>query len=66
MRIVAFLITSGRGGGTRITSGLEGEGRDYPSLYLSHLNIKKEAQVLKGMLYAYKTEKPQIQVPSNS
>lgn len=27
MKIVAFLITSGGGGGTRITSGFGGEGR---------------------------------------
>lgn len=66
MKIVAFLITSRGGGGTRITSGLEGEGGEYPSLYLSHLNIKKEARVLTGMVCAYKTEKPQIRVPSNS
>lgn len=60
MKTVAFKITSGGGGGTRITSGLEQGGGGYPSSYLIHLNIKKEAQFLKGMLCAYKTEKPQI------
>lgn len=56
----SVLNYSGGGGGTRMTSVLEGEGGGYPSLYLSCLNIKKEAQVLKGMLCASETEKPQI------
>lgn len=55
-----FQITAGGGRGSGITSVLEGEGGEYPSLYLIRLNIKKEAQVLKGMLCAYQTGKPQI------
>lgn len=43
-----------------MTSVLEGEGRGYPSLYLSCLNIEKEAPVPKGMLCASETEKPQF------